>query len=60
MTSTGKASYYAVPNRDQGLDEMKFHGDPESLHVAVNGCQLVGEWTETGNKHCFRAKTGET
>jgi predicted nucleotide-binding protein len=38
---------------------MKFHGDPESLHVAVNGCQLVGEWTETGNKHCFRAKTGE-
>jgi predicted nucleotide-binding protein len=37
---------------------MKFHGDLESLRAAVSASQFVGEWTEAGNKHCFRAKTG--
>ena len=38
---------------------MKFHGDPETLHAAVTERGLGGEWTEAGNKRCFRAKTGE-
>jgi hypothetical protein len=37
---------------------MKFHGDLESLRAAVGASQFVGEWTEEGKKHCFRAKTG--
>jgi predicted nucleotide-binding protein len=37
---------------------MKFHGDLELLRAAVSASPLVGEWTEAGNKHCFRAKTG--
>jgi predicted nucleotide-binding protein len=37
---------------------MKFHGDLELLGAAVSASELVGEWTEENNKHCFRAKTG--
>lgn len=38
---------------------MKFLGNLDTLQAAVASCHRMGEWTEIGNKHCFRARTGE-